>query len=58
MFNSNDEVIDTLENVTEGQDELFKLGYTPTNKWFEDMCRLLNYNEKQIDQEIYAKFIF
>ena len=58
LFNSNDEVIDTLENITEGQDELFKLGYIPTNKWFEDMCRLLNYNERQIDQEIYAKFIF
>ncbi len=58
LFNSKDEIIDTIENVDYGYSELIRLGYIPTNHWYEEQARLLNYNERQIQQEIGAEFVF
>lgn len=51
-------IIDSLTDVNPKYYEtLISSGYKPTNSWYEQMCRLLNYNDKAISQEIGGNFV-
>lgn len=52
-----DSEITIIENDKSKYDSLIQDGYKPYSSWFETMCDKLNYNRRQIAQELEADFL-
>lgn len=57
-WNKKDEAeITEIEFTNESYERMIKAGYKPTSTWYEDMCKGMNNDKKQIAQELDVSFL-